>query len=157
MCCLPVGLSESAFLTRLVTYDLWLPRSNIARTSKADCGVSGLYAMVRAVCRSTVLLALTWKEVVRGVVNGVASGLRVGLCEGSLEVGAIGEVRGTLVTGGLEQMEWWCLPPHFEHLDLDRHSRPMWPLLRQTKQRPDLRKICFRASTWVTVSQVADG
>lgn len=53
-----------------------------------DCGASGLYATVRAVCSNTVLLVLAYKHaVVVGVVNGAASGLR-------LDLGGVGELPG---------------------------------------------------------------
>ena len=50
----------------------------------------------------------------------------------------------------------WCLPPHLEHCDLDRHSRLRCPLLKQLKHLPDLRRISFLASIWATVLYVVE-
>lgn len=56
-----------------------------------------------------------------------------------------------------EQIDKWCLPPHFEHLDLDLHSLLMCPRLRQTKQQLDFLKICFWALTSTTDPHESDG
>ena len=76
--------------------------------------------MVLAVCSNTVLLELTYSEVEVEllVANEVASGLRLELCVCVAFAGLADNCFSLL----LGQTDEWCLPPHLEHLQLERQS-----------------------------------
>lgn len=115
--------------------------------------------MDRAVCSSTDLLAIAEKQVVVivGAANGVASGLRFEVVKvAELTVGWMEGV-AAFTPDEFEQIEKWCLPPHFKYLDLDLHSLLMCPRLRQTKQQSDFLNICFLALSCTTDPQESDG
>ena len=117
----PFGSNWRKFCTLVVTYDLWLPASKTARTSKEDWGRQGLYTTAWAVYNNAVLLRSSYIEVMvaGGAKNGVASGSRweeLGLR--TVEELAAGSGLPSL-PGVFKHMLKWGLPPHFGHLDLN--------------------------------------
>lgn len=117
----------------------------------------GCTLWIGQLCSSTELLALAEKHVVVEVANGAASGLRfdfTGVTVGWEECVVVS------MPNEFEQIEKWCLPPHFKNLDHDLHSLLMWPLHRKMKQRPDIFRIgtnlhdCSTAVGWMRLLAV---